>query len=195
MRLFKIQIILLVVLAAGTVQARQTGFYIGGAVGNTSYEDDDRSRDIGLHLDDDDRGGQFFVGVDFTRFFALEANFADLGEFTDSTRTFTDSFEVATIFAVGKVPIGYGPVSLYGKAGLGAIYWEEDDTFLGTYWDDSSGVVAVGFGVAITPRGAEVVTFRLGWDFYLFTLEDDFPPYRDYHQSVGMGSLGLQVNF
>jgi hypothetical protein len=178
-------IIMAAVLFAGTAHARQTGLYFGGAVGNTSFEDDDRARDI----------GQIFLGFDFNRFVGMEATFADLGEFTDSTRTFTDSFEATTISAVGKLPIGYGPVSLYGKIGLGAIYWEEEDTYLGDYLDDSTGVVVIGFGIAITPRGAEVVTFRLGWDLYSFTLEDNYPPYRDYHQNLGMGSLGLQVNF
>jgi OOP family OmpA-OmpF porin len=195
MRLFKFLIIMMAILFATTANAHQTGFYIGGAFGNTVFEDDNRYRDLGLNLDDDDRGGQLFVGFDVNRYFGVEATLADLGEFTDSKQTFTDEFAVMAITAVGKIPIANGPVSFYGKAGFGVIYWEEEDTFFGTTRDDSIGTVAIGFGVAFTPGSEHYLTFRLGWDFYAFILEEDYPPYRDYDQALGMGSLGLQLNF
>ena len=133
MRLFKCLIIMVAILFANTAYAHQTGFYIGGAFGNTAFEDDNRYRDLGLTLDDDDdRGGQLFVGFNVNRYFGIEATLADLGEFTDSTRTFTDKFAVMAVTAVGKIPVANGPVSLYGKAGFGVIYLEEDDRFFRT---------------------------------------------------------------
>jgi hypothetical protein len=41
----------------------------------------------------------------------------------------------------------------------------------------------------------QYLAFRLGWDFYAFTLEEDYPSNREYDQNLGMASLGLQINF
>lgn len=195
MRLFKLFVIVAAVLFAGSAYAQQTGFYMGGAFGNTTIDDDYRYRDLGLYMDDDDQGSQLFLGIDYNRYFGMEMTYADLGEFTDSTRTFTDKFSVVAFTVVGKLPVGRSPVSYYGKVGLGVVYWEEEDRFFNINWDDSGGALAIGFGMLITPMRDSYITFRLGWDFYSFDLEDDYFPRRDYYQTLGMGSLGMQFNF
>lgn len=197
MRLITLLTLMVTIMFAGAAHAQRPGFYLGGAFGITAFEDDHRSRDMDINLDDDDRAGQLFFGVNVNPYFGVEATFANLGEYTDTTRTFTDKFSVIAVTAVGKIPLGRAtsPVSLYGKAGLGVVNWEEEDTFLNTSGDDSGGALALGFGVIFSPMRDQYLAFRLGWDFYAFTLEEDYPSNREYDQNLGMASLGLQINF
>ena len=194
MRIFTIIIFVISFLFTGTGFAKQSGAYIGGSFGGTTFEDDNRFSDIGLNIDDKDRGGQLFGGFNFNRYIGVEGTLASLGEYSDTTGLYKDSFGAFTVTAVGKLPVGRGPVSFYGKAGLGIISWEED-TFFGLTQSDTGGTVTIGLGVMFTPGTESYLTFRLGWDFYTFAMEETTPPFRDYNQTLGLGSLGLQFNF
>ncbi len=195
MRIIKPLVILFTILFAGTSYAN-SGFYLGGAVGSTSFEDDDRTIiEFGTFMvDDDDQGAQLFFGYNFNRYIGIEATLASLGEYTDSSGTITDTYDAMTVTAVGKIPVGQGPVNFYGKAGLGVIFWEEEDTFLNFEYDDTGGTFTLGLGVMFTPGKEQYLTFRIGLDFYAFIVEERFSN-REYDQAIGMGSIGLQFNF
>ena len=201
MNIIKTIIVVFSILWAATASAAGpvTGFYVGGAVGTTYFEDDDRARyEFSSNLsDDEDSGGQIFFGYNFNRYIGIEGTFASLGEYSFYDPfygvTITDSFEAFTVTAVGKLPVGQGPFSFYAKAGFGTISWEEDDPALGTY-DDTSGTFTFGIGMMVRPNQG-LMAFRIGWDFYSHYVEEDYYPWREYYQSLGMGSVGMQFNF
>jgi len=195
MRIYNILSVFISIFLASTAYAGQTGPYMGIAFGSTILEDDNRFSDAGLNLDDEDQGGQLFGGFNFNRYIGVEGTLASLGEYSDTTGLYKDSFEAFTVTAVGKLPVGKGPVSFYGKAGLGIISWEEEMTFSGFTQSDTGGTVTIGLGVMFTPGTESYLTLRLGWDFYSFVMEESNFPFRDYNQTIGLGSIGLQFNF
>jgi hypothetical protein len=167
---------------------------MGGAIGTTTFEDDRRASDYGFRIDEDDTGGQLFAGMTFNDWLGIEGTIANLGEykFNDFLRT-TNKYSVMAVTAMFRTPAGRGPVSFYGKAGLGIISWEEEDD-LGLLDDDSGGALALGFGLILTPRPDSYMSLRFSFDIYSFVV-DDFFQNKEYDQAIGMSSIGLQFNF
>ena len=187
------------ILWATTASAAGAGGYIGGAFGSTVFEDDGRFNDWGMTLDDESSGAMVYGGFNFNQFIGIEGTIANLGEYEDPTNpgnTFIDNFGVVAVTAIFRTPARRGPVSFYGKAGLGIVSWEEEDTLFGTKDEDSGGAVALGFGVIFTPRVESYLSFRIGFDIYSFLFEEtvlgiDY----EYNQAIGMSSVGMQFNF
>jgi opacity protein-like surface antigen len=170
--------------------AAANGFYAGLGFGRTVFEDDDRF--VGDFLDDDDKGFQVYGGYRFTDYFGVEGDYADLGDFDSLSSNM--EVEAFAITAVGYLPIRRIPLELFGKAGFGVIEWDET----APSFDDSSGALVLGFGLALTP--VEPMTLRLGLDIYSYTLEEyrifgNTVSKREYDQAVGMSYLGIQCNF
>ncbi|MCK4839908.1 MAG: hypothetical protein KAS94_13975, partial [Desulfobulbaceae bacterium] len=54
---------------------------------------------------------------------------------------------------------------------------QKEDTFFSTIWDDSGGGLAIGFRVILMAMREDHLAFRLGWDVYSLSLEDNYPLY------------------
>jgi OOP family OmpA-OmpF porin len=65
----------------GPTLAQDTGFYVGGALGQTSFDVDCTGT---TSCDDKDSSWKIFGGYQFNKHFALEFGYADLGETTAS---------------------------------------------------------------------------------------------------------------
>lgn len=112
---------------AGTAHAAETGFYLGGSVGQTTATASARVQTSALptfntfHFDNDDTGYKAFVGLNFLPFLSVEGGYVDFGSPSDNARfgsTSIDGEVEATgwqAFLVGTLPIG--PVDLFVKAG------------------------------------------------------------------------------
>lgn len=100
--------------------AQDTGFYVGGALGQTSFDVDCTGA---TSCDDEDSSWKIFGGYQFNKHFALEFGYADLGEATASVSLppFTANGALkATVWelvAVGSMPIA-DRFSIFGKIGL-----------------------------------------------------------------------------
>lgn len=108
--------------------AAQTGFYIGGTVGNTSVETE--FDDINLNFDEDDFAWSGFAGIQATDLFAIEASYNDFGNFSTSrelglTRTDIDA-ELTGYDVMGVLTLPLGPLKLFGKAGI--VFWDAEAT-------------------------------------------------------------------
>lgn len=100
-----------------------SGFYIGGGVGqfNLKLDDVDQTDEAIERLDDDDTAWKAFVGYRFNSFFALEAAYVDFGRPSDRFETagssgdFTADISGFAPYVIGTIPLG--PLELFGKIG------------------------------------------------------------------------------
>src|SRR5918992_3831300 len=67
-------------LAAGRVLAQETGFYVGGALGPSTFKEFCAGGPSVLACDDKDMGWKLFGGYRFSRHFAVEGTYIDWGE-------------------------------------------------------------------------------------------------------------------
>lgn len=122
------------VLALGGViavsQAAAQGFYLGGSVGKSDFDDDNAIPDLitSGSVDGSDTGFKIFGGYQFSQHFGVELAWVDLGKAGYSGTFFGTpvtggSVETSglNISAVGTLPLGSG-FALFGKAGFFA--WE-----------------------------------------------------------------------
>ena len=115
------------VFAAATAHAAETGFYIGGSVGQSTAKASTGSLQTGVgqfntfHFDKEETGYKAFVGFNFLPFLGVEGGYVDFGGPSDDESfgaTRIDAELDATgwqAFVVGTLPIG--PVDLFVKAG------------------------------------------------------------------------------
>ncbi|MCY7319331.1 MAG: OmpA family protein [Ramlibacter sp.] len=140
------------VLASPLAMAQDSGGYVGFNVGQSQATIDDvrignslRSQgftSVSIADDDSDNGYKIFAGYQFSRYFALEGGYFDLGEFgytatTVPAGTLTGAIELrgVNLDLVGMLPI---TEKFSAFARVGANHAEAKDTFTGT------GAVTVG---------------------------------------------------
>jgi hypothetical protein len=100
-----------------------SGFYLGGGVGqfNVQIDDVDDTDDAVERLDDSDTSWKAFVGYRFNPYISLEAAYIDFGGPSDSLESSGSSgdykIEMSGFapYVIGTLPLG--PVELFGKVG------------------------------------------------------------------------------
>lgn len=145
------QLLLLALSAAlgvTSAQAADTGFYVGGSLGQSMANDfngsdfDAELATLGLtsssSTDDTDTGWKLFAGYRFMKYLAVEGAYTDLGKFTaHSTITAPGAGIVDTeikanawtISALGILPLG-DSFSLFGRVGVNL--WSTDISATGS---------------------------------------------------------------
>ena len=119
-----------------------TGFYIGGSIGETTA---DCNATASTSCDDKDTAWKVFGGYQLNRNFAVELGYSDLGE-VSSSGPFSTKVEstVWDLVAVGSIPLGNN-FSLYGK--LGAYRADAElSTSVGVSGDKSTTDLTYGLG-------------------------------------------------
>ena len=108
------------------------GPYVGAGLGysETGFDIEGYYRDRGYtntNTDDSDTGYKLFVGYQFNPNFAIEAGYADFGEFSANENSGNGQAELSvdgfTAALVGKLPIQNG-FGVFGK--LGMVAWDAD---------------------------------------------------------------------
>jgi hypothetical protein len=110
--------------------AQDTGFYVGGALGQASYREVCRDFDalVGVQgafgcSSQQDTAGKVFAGWRFLRYLAAELSYIDYGEVKaqgavgGARVTATSSVKAAGISALGILPLGER-ISVFGRLGL-----------------------------------------------------------------------------
>lgn len=200
---------LLAGLASSYAVAGDNGFYLGGNLGRTDATIDDQGISdrlatrgftmLSISDDEKDNGYKLFGGYQFTRHFALEGGYFDLGKFgftadTDPAGTYSGDIKIRgwNLDAVGLVTLG-DHFSLIGRYGM---QWAESrDTFSGTGADhvlqthrrgrDRNDKYGLGVQYDFTPR-------------FSIRMEDERYRINDAVGNIGdvdMVSLGLLVRF
>jgi OOP family OmpA-OmpF porin len=169
-KLFAVAALLCGLVAAS--QASAQGFYIGGSVGQSSFDDDNVIPDLITSgtVDDKDTGFKIFGGYQFNRNFGVELAWVDLGEASYSG-TFlglpvtggTVKTSGLNISAVGTFPLGSG-FALFGKAGIFAWESEANDVTGGTPFSGKEDGTDLSFGLGASYDFTKNFAIRAEWE-------------------------------
>jgi hypothetical protein len=112
-----------------------TGFYFGGGVTQTRFDEDQFDVD---DVDDEDNSWKVIAGYRFIPEFAIEGNYVDFGEasapaLVPGTAGFASEAQAFALYGVGMIPVPY--FDLFVKAGAAQIDAEQT-TPIGNADDD-----------------------------------------------------------
>lgn len=116
-------------LPAVAQKAPETGFYVGGGLGISSFSDGCR---LGGSCDDNDTAIKVFGGYQVNKYVAGELGVVDLGSAQSTAGGATDEFKVKAweLSAVGSLPLAQR-FSVFGRLGLYFARAEENTNFSG----------------------------------------------------------------
>jgi len=177
-------------LAVAVSAQADTGFYVGGSVGQTTVKDSQRVSDgestQTIHFDEDDTSYKIYGGYMFLPFLGVEGGYTNFGNPSKTFRNTAignvnaevevDGWEA---FVVGDLPLG--PIDLFAKAGV--LSYDIDlkikagGNNLGS-GSDSDEIGAYGIGAAVGLGGG--VKVRAEYTYYDSSNVDDL-----YMYSVG----------
>jgi OmpA-OmpF porin, OOP family len=176
--------------ASGIAQMRapDTGFYVGGALGQAKHTEGCDGVPSGISCDDADTGWKIFGGYQFNRNFAAEVAYTDLGEtkFSDPTDSVTFRPTALEVVGVGMYPFPEG-FTLYGKLGFYRAETKLDSTF-GFSEKDSNTDVTFGLGGRYDFNRNFAV--RVEWQRYMDVGGDDIGT-----SDIDMLSVGVLWKF
>ncbi|MBB6096284.1 hypothetical protein HNQ60_005206 [Povalibacter uvarum] len=173
--------------AAGEVEH---GFYIGGAIGQSSLELEDA--DSTVDFNGDDTAYKLIAGYRIIDWVAVEASYSNFGKPNDEIfgiETEGD-FSALAIEAVGLLPLG--SFDLFAKGGIAA--WEgtlrAEDIDVSVSEDNVD--IKFGFGAQYRIGG---LALRAEYEAVLLGFDDDGDDEADGDDWVDMVSLGLTYTF
>jgi len=165
----------------------ESGFYLGGSVGDATISADVPDGKLGdtFKFDESDFGWKAFGGYNFDvafMDFAIEGGYVDLGSPSGTSPLgSTLGIDVAGWDAFALAGFKLGPVGLFAKAGM--ISWDADSTFDGVdAGGDSGSDPAYGVGARFILGG-----FEIRGEYEMFDISDA--------QDVYMLSLGVAFKF
>ena len=175
-----------VLFSSASIAGSDSGFYIGGSVGQATVEfQDQTSTGETFDFSESDSAYKIFGGYNFGIIplidLAVEGSYVDLGEASTTLSTgATAGVEISGWDAFGLAALTFGPFSVFGKAGV--IAWDSDFNIGGVTGSDSGSDPAYGLGAKLQfgslAARAEIEYFDVG------DLDDLF-----------MGSVGLSWTF
>ena len=157
-------------VAASAVPAQ--GFYIGGSVGQSDYDDNNAIPDLitSGSVDGSDTGLKIFGGYQFNQHFGLELSWVDLGKAGYSGRFGALNVTGGTVetsglnfSAVGTWPLGSN-FALFGKIGFFA--WESDasDVTGGLPFSGTQDGSDVSYGIGASFNFTKNLSMRAEWE-------------------------------
>ena len=160
----------------------ESGFYVGGGVGqfDVQIDDVDDADDAIERLDDDDTSWKLFAGYRFNPYLSLEAAYIDFGGPSDSIDASGSSGDYkveASGFApyvIGTLPVG--PVELFAKVGY--YFYDVDlsvdlDDLGGDVFRSSSSEEDLLYGAGVGMTFFEHLNARLEYEKIDFDVIDD----------------------
>ena len=161
-------------------KAKDTGWYVGGAISNVNLEVED--------YDDSAAGFSAYGGHNFNHWFGLEAQLFVTGGLDD------DGIDIGT----GALSVGpkftwamNDTFSVYGKVGLAAMVIVTDTVFDDLEWTG----FGVMYGVGVTAAVSESLRLRLGYEYTSGDLDADRSIIPDLDADISQIALGLHYQF
>ena len=179
---------ILLLLPFGIANAADSGFYIGGSIGQATLE---LPADPNFNFDENDTSWKLLAGYNFdlgTFDIGVEAGYVNLGKPAIGDSTASVQFETVGFNAFGLAGFELGPVDLYAKAGF--IYWDVEAQISGSgvpapfQFSDTETGTDFGYGIGASWNVGKL-GIRAEYEGYDVTDTD----------SVYMLSLGLVYRF
>jgi len=163
-----------VLVLSGLVAASQAsaqGFYIGGSVGKSDFDDNNTTGLITSGtVDGKDTGIKIFGGYQFNQNFGVELAYVDLGKASYSgffgaapVTGGTVKTSGLNISAVGTLPLGSG-FALFGKAGLFTWEAKANDTTGGLPFSATDDGVDLSLGIGASYDFTKNFAIRAEWE-------------------------------
>jgi len=170
-KLFAAAVLVLSGLVAASAVPAQ-GFYIGGSVGQSDYDDNNAIPDLitSGSVDGSDTGFKIFGGYQFNQHFGLELSWVDLGKAGYSGRFGAANVTGGTVdasglnfSAVGTLPLGSN-FALFGK--IGFFVWESDASDLtgGLPFSGTADGSDVSYGIGASLNFTRNLGIRVEWE-------------------------------
>ena len=171
--------------AAYAAETKSSGGYIGGSVGTAELDDDGLLSDFGASLDDSDSAAGIFAGYKFNKYFAVEARYSYLGEYS-VCGFFCEDIEVdaLSVHVIGIIPLGTSGVEIYGQLGIAAVSFEFDSE------DETETAGSAGLGI----QYGATENFVIGLQVDAYAYEED-GGFQDYDISVTTAQLVAKYIF
>jgi len=136
--LFPLSAAIALILASQAQAGSDSGFYIGGSIGQASLDYSDSDPDFeDVDFEDDDTGYKVFGGYNFGLLplvdVAAEVAYVDFGSMEDDISGTTVKLDSSALTAAGVVGLKLGLFGLFGKVGV--VNWDTDVRAFG--FDDS----------------------------------------------------------
>jgi len=180
-----LQALLAAALMLPVVAMADSGFYVGGSIGNSTVEFD--TADIGIpgvptNYDENDSGYKLFAGYRFDLpvvEFGIEAGYVDFGKPDFDIVGDPASIEADGFNLWGIAGVGLGPVDVFAK--IGYLAWDAEAVYQGLSSGDDDSDIGYGVGLA----------FWLG----SIQLRGEFETYDLDEVDLSMLSLGVAYQF
>ncbi len=140
-----------------------SGFYLGGALGNTTFD-----ADTNISGSEDGGSFKFIAGYQFGRVFALEGQYTSYGDIDLANTTWSASSISLNANLGYTMDNGIRP---YGTIGVGSITIDET---VQTLSEDTGGAAHYGFGVEYAPPSLDGLAFRIGYEADIFTVRSTY---------------------
>lgn len=168
--------------AAVAAEPPSRGFYLGGNVGVTSFDDDGMF--TGLQFDDSGTSYGAYGGYKILKYLAVEARLSNQGSYRISNGSVGESFDATAYSAhvIGIIPFGTSGWELFGQLGIGKVKF---DTVCCGSDDTSAASAGIGARYYPTPHlGIAIETDAYAW-------EEEFNGKHD----VGIAATQLFVHY
>lgn len=165
-----------------------SGFYLGGGVGTTEFDDGGAFDYTGATIDTDDSTIKFIAGYQFNRIVAIEAQYTNYGDINFNHPTAKASgfkgidIESSSISLAANLGYtfdsGWRP---FGIVGLGSL---ETSTKVGDYpFSDRNTTFHYGAGVEYAPKALRGLAFRVAYEGDIFIEENVYQGSNSYSYS------------
>ena len=147
----------------------ESGFYIGGGVGNSTMKVDANDPDgTNFNYKGDDAGYKVIVGYNFGIIplidLGVEGSYVSFGKIEDNTANGPADAKASGFDGFGVGALTFGPFAVFGKVGM--IYWDAETTLDGANTSDSGSDAAYGIGARF-----QLLSFSVRAEYEVFDVE------------------------
>ena len=139
-------------LSGAAFAGAESGFYLGGSVGNAKADYSENDSDIGnIDFSDEQTAYKVFAGYNFGLLpllnVAVEGAYVDFGSLEDEIQNVKTEVDLNALALTGLIGFDLGPVGLFAKAGL--VSWDGDVKAFGGSASESGTDPVYGVGAKV----------------------------------------------
>lgn len=168
-QLLKVLVLAIFTLPFTAWAGGESGFYVGGGVGNSTIKvDQTDTSGVNFNFDGNDAGYKVIVGYNIGIIplidLGVEGSYVSFGKIEDTTAAGPADAKATGFDGFGVGALTFGPFAVFGKVGM--IRWDADTTLAGATSSDSGTDPAYGIGARF-----QLFSFSVRAEYELFDVE------------------------